>query len=501
MPSKGATQNCCVSIPSFLACRRPSFLHMAQALRVDQLESPEAEHTDGATTAVFRQPGFPWRLRIALLVSLLVHALFLSLSLGSDAFGLPGLRFPWEERRLAAHELNVVLAKAPAAGPEAAPAAEPLPAVVREAPPAPPAPAPIAPQIAAPVTPAPEAPRLAVEKPVAAVADQAAHTQVEQEAARVAQQRQDAVRAAEAAKREAARVEEERLALARQESQRQETVRQEQEQAEAARVEAARREQVRQAQLEAEQRERLEQSRLAELARQEATRQEALRQEQLKQAQREAAQRETVRQEQAKQEQARQEQAKQEQARQEQARQEQARQEQARQEQAKQDSARQAQLQAQRERAEQEAKREERLRAIGRQLDQEAAARDAPNRPAASGLRRGWSFGRGDPNADLLQYAQAMARKIELNMTIDMVRDALKQPHVRPVVTVAVRADGSVEKVSFVTSSGVPALDEAVRKVIASQAPYGAFPPALARQYDVIEFRRTWVFDVAIRLE
>ena len=94
-----------------------------------------------------------------------------------------------------------------------------------------------------------------------------------------------------------------------------------------------------------------------------------------------------------------------------------------------------------------------------------------------------------------------MSRKIEMNMTFDMVRDAVKQPHTRPVVTVAVRADGSVEKVSFVVSSGVAAIDDLVRKVIASQAPYGAFPPALARQYDVIEIRRTWIFDMAIRLE
>jgi outer membrane biosynthesis protein TonB len=55
--------------------------------------------------------------------------------------------------------------------------------------------------------------------------------------------------------------------------------------------------------------------------------------------------------------------------------------------------------------------------------------------------------------------------------------------------------------VTFVVSSGVAAIDEAIRKVVASQAPYGAFPPALARQYDVIEIRRTWVFDIVIRLE
>ena len=98
-------------------------------------------------------------------------------------------------------------------------------------------------------------------------------------------------------------------------------------------------------------------------------------------------------------------------------------------------------------------------------------------------------------------YAEAMSRKIELNMTFDMVREAVKQPHVQPMVTVAVRADGSVEKVTFDVSSGVAAIDEAIRKVVASQAPYPAFTPAIARQYDVIEIRRTWIFDTAIRLQ
>jgi hypothetical protein len=35
---------------------------------------------------------------------------------------------------------------------------------------------------------------------------------------------------------------------------------------------------------------------------------------------------------------------------------------------------------------------------------------------------------------------------------------------------------------------------------VRSQTPYQAFPPALAREFDVIEIRRTWHFDMAIRL-
>jgi outer membrane biosynthesis protein TonB len=54
--------------------------------------------------------------------------------------------------------------------------------------------------------------------------------------------------------------------------------------------------------------------------------------------------------------------------------------------------------------------------------------------------------------------------------------------------------------VTFVLSSGVAEIDEAVRSIVQSQAPYQAFPSALAREFDVIEIRRTWYFDMAVRL-
>ena len=64
------------------------------------------------------------------------------------------------------------------------------------------------------------------------------------------------------------------------------------------------------------------------------------------------------------------------------------------------------------------------------------------------------------------------------------------QPHTDPLVTVAIRSDGSVESLNFVRSSGVPAIDDAIRRIVDSQAPYQAFPPGLASQFDVVEIRR-----------
>ena len=97
---------------------------------------------------------------------------------------------------------------------------------------------------------------------------------------------------------------------------------------------------------------------------------------------------------------------------------------------------------------------------------------------------------------------EAWSRKIQLNATtFDMVREAAKQPHTDPLVTVAIRSDGSVESVTFVLSSGVAAIDEAIRRIVDSQKPYQVFPPGLAREFDVILIRRSWYFDTAIRLQ
>jgi hypothetical protein len=494
-------------------------------------------------------PRAPWRMPTALVVSLAVHAVLLSIAVGGQAFGLPGLTLPWKERRVGADDLRIELAPAPVApaappapvaplAPVAAPhnvlPPAPLPAAVAAVAAVAPPPAPTAasaPMRAVPPS-APEAsqPDPAVE--LARVERDAQNAQLLRETELIAIARREAVR-----QEEVVRAEEAARAVARAELERQDDLRRaalqqeraaeqtrEQENqaalalAEAGRRDAVRQEQARQAQAEEAKQAsaRAEQARQQEVERQ--AQQEQARQEQAKQelARQQQARQEQARQEQARQEQARQELAKQELAKQEQAKQEQARQEQARQELAKQELARQALAkqaqakpdQAQRERAEQEAQREERLRAIGRQLNAEAAQRDAaagsPSRsllPGVSSLRRGWLLGRADANAQLVQYAETMGQKIELNMTFDMVRDVVKQPHVAPIVTMAIRADGSVEKVTFEVSSGVPAIDAAIRRVIASQAPYAAFPPALARQYDVVEIRRTWNFDTAIRLQ
>ncbi|MDR7331237.1 TonB family protein [Roseateles asaccharophilus] len=236
-------------------------------------------------------------------------------------------------------------------------------------------------------------------------------------------------------------------------------------------------------------------SRATELAQLDAARQQAQ-----QGAQRlEAARLEALRQEAARAEAARQEAARAEAAQAEAVRQEAARIEAARAEAARLEAAKLAAAKAQAQAEEEQ--REARKRAIGRQLDEETAKRDAERqRPDWAPARRGRLFGRVDSNAALVSYGESWARKIENNVTPEAAREVARQPHTQAVVTVAVRSNGSVESVTFVRSSGVPAVDEAIRRIVQSQENYPAFPPALLRDYDVIEIRRTWQFDSAVRL-
>ena len=413
------------------------------------------------------------------MLSLLIHALLLSLNFGNQEFGLPGLGLPWRERRFEAGDLRVALVPAPVsaatpaltepsanvkptgmAKPEAiaAPGARavmthsPAGELKNVASPPIPAPALIASDLSdtatwvAPVTPL-------VATPVIAAAPSATSPVVVLPTPR---DTSDAVQ-----KQIDPDVRERAFELAQLNRAKQE-VQQQADQMEAVRESATRR-----------QAERLEAARQA-VARNDAAQAEVERQEAARQA--------AVRQEAERAEAARVDAQRQEAARQETARQETARQEKELQKAA---------------RAEQEAKREAVLRAIGRQLDAEAAKRDAAS---SSSARRGRLFGRTDPNTELILYAEAWSRKIELNMTFDMVREAAKQRHTNPLVTVALRSDGSVESVTFVVSSGVAEIDEAIRRIVQSQTPYRSFPPGLAREYDVIEIRRSWSFDMAVRL-
>jgi periplasmic protein TonB len=61
-------------------------------------------------------------------------------------------------------------------------------------------------------------------------------------------------------------------------------------------------------------------------------------------------------------------------------------------------------------------------------------------------------------------------------------------------MTVAIRRDGSIVDTIIEQSSGSPVLDRAARRIVKLAAPYPPFPPDIARDTDILEITRTWIF-------
>ena len=61
-------------------------------------------------------------------------------------------------------------------------------------------------------------------------------------------------------------------------------------------------------------------------------------------------------------------------------------------------------------------------------------------------------------------------------------------------MTVAIRKDGSVADAMIDQSSGSQILDRAARRIVQMAGPYPPFPPEIARDTDILEITRTWIF-------
>jgi TonB family protein len=97
-------------------------------------------------------------------------------------------------------------------------------------------------------------------------------------------------------------------------------------------------------------------------------------------------------------------------------------------------------------------------------------------------------------------FAEGWRQKVEQNAPFELLQAAKTGTYVNPLVTVALRSDGSVESVVINRSSGVPAIDNAVRQIVLMLSPYEPIPRDLALDYDVVEIERVWTFDAGLRL-
>lgn len=110
-------------------------------------------------------------------------------------------------------------------------------------------------------------------------------------------------------------------------------------------------------------------------------------------------------------------------------------------------------------------------------------------------------IGRPDLDDRLAVFAETWSQRVQLNADQEFLLDVAKSvSYTNPIVTVTLRADGSVDSVVFKRSSGVIAIDDNIRIIINSLAPYARIPTELALDYDVVEVTRLWTFSSGLRL-
>jgi len=62
------------------------------------------------------------------------------------------------------------------------------------------------------------------------------------------------------------------------------------------------------------------------------------------------------------------------------------------------------------------------------------------------------------------------------------------------LMTVSIKKDGGIEKITIHRRSKYPVLNEAAERIVRLGEPYAPFPPDIARDTDILEITRTWTF-------
>ncbi|HQU15775.1 MAG: hypothetical protein B7Z66_10480 [Chromatiales bacterium 21-64-14] len=92
-------------------------------------------------------------------------------------------------------------------------------------------------------------------------------------------------------------------------------------------------------------------------------------------------------------------------------------------------------------------------------------------------------------------YMEGWVAKVErmgnLNFPDQAARQALTG---NLLLDVALRPDGSVEKITLLRSSGHPILDQAAIRIVKLCAPFAPFPPDIRKDTDILHITRTWEF-------
>lgn len=99
------------------------------------------------------------------------------------------------------------------------------------------------------------------------------------------------------------------------------------------------------------------------------------------------------------------------------------------------------------------------------------------------------------------QYVEDWRQKVERVGNLNYPEAARGKLYGNLVLTVAIKSDGSLERVELNRSSGHKLLDEAALRIVRLAAPFAAFPDNVRRDTDILEITRTWSFTGADQIQ
>lgn len=99
------------------------------------------------------------------------------------------------------------------------------------------------------------------------------------------------------------------------------------------------------------------------------------------------------------------------------------------------------------------------------------------------------------------QYLDDWRRKVERIGAMNYPEEARGKFFGSLVLSVALRPDGSIDRITLVRSSGNPVLDEAAKRIVTFASPFAPFPPDIRKETDYLDITRTWNFTRGNTLE
>ena len=92
-------------------------------------------------------------------------------------------------------------------------------------------------------------------------------------------------------------------------------------------------------------------------------------------------------------------------------------------------------------------------------------------------------------------YLEAWRRKVENIGNLNYPDEAKRRKlYGNLVLSVAVRPDGTVQKITILKSSGHKLLDDSAIRIVKLAAPFAPFPAEIRKETDILEITRTWQF-------